>query len=93
MHLTDGSTSDNHRGACDSQFPKRAACFFLSLNRFPLTMSIKQLSPPQSVSILLSNFNANGELVIFSDRRRQGDEEKGRFYGIHADVKLAKFAA
>ena len=67
--------------------------FFLSLNRFSLTMSIKQLSPPPSVSILLSNFNANRELVIFSDRRRQGDEEKGRFYGIHADVKLAKFAA
>lgn len=39
------------------------------------------------------NFNANGEWVIFSGRRRQRYEEKGGFYSIHADVKLAKLAA
>ena len=45
---------------------------------------------PQSVSILLSNLNSNGELVIFSGRRRPGAAEKGRFYRIHADVKIGK---
>lgn len=64
--------------------------FFLSVSKSVFLDDEYQTAPHECINFTLSNFNANGELVILSDRRRQGDEGKGRFYGIHADVKLAK---